>query len=145
MFTKTDLQAMEQLRRAMQLYAGTLPEEKAREVAMVYPHWEAGKTYPADAYITHGADANGDPILYQTIQKVTAAAEFPPDATSTLYNRISIGASGHPIWAQPTGAHDAYDDGDIVSHGGTLYKSKINDNVWPPDTYPDGWEIYEEV
>ena len=41
------LQAAEQMRRAVQLYAGTLPEEKALEIATIYPVWEAGKAYAA--------------------------------------------------------------------------------------------------
>ena len=140
MFNKKDLQAAEQLRRALQLYASTLTPARAREVATVYPKWEPGVTYPANTYLPYGEDANGDPILYQTIQAVTSAAEFPPDTTNTLYNRVSLDESGYPIWSQPTGAHDAYNTGDIVSHNGTLYKSKIDGNVWPPDEYPDGWE-----
>ena len=35
MYTKKDLQSMAQLRRAIQLYAATLPEELSREVAMI--------------------------------------------------------------------------------------------------------------
>ena len=32
--------------------------------------------------------------------------------------------------------------GDIVSYYGTLYKSKIDGNVWSPEEYPEGWEVY---
>ena len=46
-------------------------------------------------------------------------------------------------WNQPTGAHDAYNTGDIVNYNGTLYKSLIDGNVWAPDAYPAGWEVYE--
>ena len=35
--------------------------------------------------------------------------------------------------------------GDIVDYNGTLYKSLIDGNVYSPDKYPAGWEIYEEV
>ena len=34
--------------------------------------------------------------------------------------------------------------GDIVNYNGKLYKSLINGNVYSPDTYPQGWEIYTE-
>ena len=49
----------------------------------------------------------------------------------------------YPDFVQPTGAHDAYQTGDIVNYNGVLYKSKINNNVWAPDVYPAGWEVYE--
>ena len=49
----------------------------------------------------------------------------------------------YPEWVQPTGAHDAYNTGDIVIYNGTLYKSVIDGNVWAPDAYPQGWEVVE--
>ena len=49
----------------------------------------------------------------------------------------------YPEWVQPTGAHDAYNTGDIVNYNGTLYKSVIDGNVWAPDAYPQGWEVYD--
>ena len=39
------LQAAEQLRRALQMYANTLTEEQALEIASVYPAWEAERAY----------------------------------------------------------------------------------------------------
>ena len=47
-------------------------------------------------------------------------------------------------WAQASGAHDAYQAGDIVNYNGTLYQSLIDGNVWSPDVYPAGWEVYGE-
>lgn len=44
-------------------------------------------------------------------------------------------------WKQPTGAHDAYKEGDPVMYKGVLYRSKINGNVWSPEAYPDAWEV----
>lgn len=47
----------------------------------------------------------------------------------------------YPVWSQPSGAHDAYNKGDIVSYKGTLYRSLVDGNTWSPDTYPAGWEV----
>ncbi len=44
---------------------------------------------------------------------------------------------------QPTGAHDAYQTGDRVTYNGQIYESTIDNNVWSPDTYPQGWEVVE--
>ena len=49
----------------------------------------------------------------------------------------------YPDFVQPTGAHDAYQTGDIVKYNGQLYESTIDNNVWSPDTYPQGWKLYE--
>lgn len=145
MFTRKDLQGMEQLRRALQLYAGTLPEAQAREVAMVYPAWAPGVKYKIDTYLTYGEDGNGDPVLYRTTNAFTSAEEFPPDKTNTLYVRVSLDDSGHPIWSPPTGAQDAYNTGDIVSHNGTLYRSRIDGNTTEPGSDDRWWETVSNL
>ena len=43
-------------------------------------------------------------------------------------------------WVQPTGAHDAYQTGDIVSFEGRVYRSTIDGNVWSPSAYLRGWK-----
>lgn len=48
--------------------------------------------------------------------------------------------AAHPEWTQPTGAGDAYSEGDIVVFEGKTYKSKINGNSWSPTAYPAGWQ-----
>ena len=48
------------------------------------------------------------------------------------------------IWSKPTGAHDAYNKGDIVNYNGKLYQSTIDGNTWSPDEYPAGWVEYTE-
>lgn len=144
MFTSKDLQSAEQLRRALQMYAQSLPPEAAREVATVYPTWTPGMSLDTEAYVTRGTDANGDPILYRTTQAFTAAAEHPPENTPGLYVRVSLDESGHPIWSAPTGAHDAYDTGDVVRHSGQLWRSRRDGNTSEPGT-DEWWEVYEEV
>lgn len=145
MFTKADMQAAEQLRRALQMFAGTLPEEQALEVATVYPPYQVGTAYKEGQYITCGTDSNGDPLLYKVVQDHNSQEDWAPESTPALYTRIGFATGGYPIWSQPTGAHDAYDKWDVVDYNGTLYQSKIDGNVWAPDVYPDAWEIYVEV
>lgn len=31
--------------------------------------------------------------------------------------------------------------GNCCSEDGLIYRSKIDNNVWPPSSYPDGWEL----
>ena len=45
-----------------------------------------------------------------------------------------------PEYRQPSGAHDAYKQGDRVTYNGVVYESTINANVWTPDAYPQGWK-----
>lgn len=71
---------------------------------------------------------------------VYSPAEYA--ANWTVYNAFDLDDSDYPIWSQPTGAHDAYNTGDIVNYNGTLYISKIDGNTWSPEEYPAGWEVY---
>ena len=138
------LQAAEQLRRALQMYAATLTEEQALEIATVYPAWEAGRSYAVGDIISYGETSLGDPQLYKVVQAHTSQDNWRPGAgTESLYDAFGLDESGYPLWAQPSGAHDAYNQGDIVNYNGTLYQSTINGNVWPPDVYPAGWTVYE--
>lgn len=135
------MQLAEQFRRALQLFAESLDDEKALEVATVYEPWKVGKDYAVGEYLTYGENSVGDPQLYKVVQAHTSQADWTPDATASLYDAIGLDNSGYPIWSQPTGAHDAYNTGDIVDYNGTLYKSLIDGNVYSPDAYPAGWEV----
>jgi hypothetical protein len=46
----------------------------------------------------------------------------------------------YPEWVQPTGAHDDYDIGAIVTHNEQTWISIVANNVWEPGVY--GWEVY---
>ena len=48
-----------------------------------------------------------------------------------------------PEWVQPTGAHNAYSNGDKVTYNGKHYISTMDGNVWSPDAYPAGWQVQE--
>lgn len=135
------LQAAEQLRRALQMFTSTLPEEKALEIATVYPAWEINKSYVIGDIISYGVNSVGDPQLYKVVQAHTSQADWTPDSVPALYDAFGLDDSGYPIWSQPSGAHDAYNTGDIVNYNGTLYESVIDGNAWSPDVYPAGWKL----
>ena len=137
-------QMMEQFRKAVQLFAASLDDDTAMEIATLYDPWRPGVTYDIGARFTHGVNGVGDPQLYKCNQKHTASEVYPPGSAGTeaLYTPIGLDEQGYPVWAQPTGAHDAYNKGDIVDYNGTLYESLIDGNIWAPDLYPAGWVVY---
>ena len=49
------------------------------------------------------------------------------------------GSSAPPMWIQPTGAHDAYALGALVTHNNQVWRSIISANVWEPGVY--GWVL----
>lgn len=136
------MQVAEQFRKALQMFAASLDDEKAMEVATVYDLWEVGKAYPVGEFVTYGTNSVGDPQLYKVVQAHTSQADWTPDVVPSLFAAVGLDEQGYPVWSHPTGAHDAYNKGDIVDYNGTLYESLIDGNVYSPDAYPGGWEVY---
>ena len=122
------MQAAEQMRRALQMFAASLGEDDALIIASVYPEWDGNsKAYKTGAWVKYGEDAMGDARLYQVLQDHTSQPQWTPDTAT---------------WVQPVGATDAYSKGDIVEYNGKKYISTIDANVWAPDVY--GWDVYAE-
>lgn len=138
------MQAAEQLRKALQMFAATLTDEQAMEVVAVYDPWQIGKTYAVGDYLTYGQNSVGDPQLYKVVQAHTSQADWTPDTAVSLYAAIGLDEQGYPVWSQPTGAHDAYNKGDIVAYKGTLYVSLMDGNIYSPEEYSEVWTVYLE-
>ena len=135
------LQAAEQFRRALQLFAMTLTDEEALEIPSVYEPWGVGKSYVSNTILRYGENGVGDPQLYKVIQAHTSQADWTPDKNASLFKAIGLNNSGYPVWSKPTGVHDAYNKGDIVDYNGILYESLIDGNAYSPDEYPQGWVV----
>ena len=134
----------EQFRSAVQEFAATLPEEKAMEIATVYPEWDGnGHAYAINDYCVYGFNNVGDPQLYRCLQAHTSQSDWTPDVSVSLFKAIGIADDDIPIWSQPVGTEDAYMKGDKVHYPdaeGDVYESLIDGNVWSPEAYPAGWE-----
>jgi len=64
-------------------------------------------------------------VCYQTHTRT----HHDPLTTPALFGRAQ--GQSDP-WVQPTGAHDAYPLGAIVTHNGKTWESLIANNVWEP-------------
>ena len=132
------VQAAEQMRKALQMFAASLGEDDALIIASVYPEWDGNsKAYKTGAWVKYGEDTMGDARLYQVLQDHTSQPQWTPDAATSLYKRVGVSADGTPKWVQPVGATDAYNKGDVVEHNGAKWVSDIDANVWEPGVY--GW------
>lgn len=138
------MQAAAQFRRALQLFAASLDEGTALEIPSVYPSWEPGRAYAAGDYLAYGVNTVGDPQLYKVAQAHTSQEDWRPDGLPALYVPLGLSEEGYPVWSRPTGAHDAYNTGDVVDYQGMLYRCTIDGNVWSPEEYPQGWETVSE-
>lgn len=123
----------------MSVQSANLTDEKAMEVADLYPEWAAMKAYPENEIVKYGVNADGETQLYKVIQAHTSQADWTPDTATSLYKKIGFTDEGVSIWTQPLGATDAYMKGDVVSFENQLWKSTVDNNVWQPGVY--GWEV----
>ena len=123
------------------MFAMSLTDEQAMEIASVYDKWEVGKAYGVNTLVTYGENGVGDPQLYRVVQAHTSQADWTPDATASLYTPIGLTEEGYTEWSKPTGAHDAYNKGDIVCYDDVLWVSEVDGNVWQPGL--SGWAVYE--
>ena len=106
-----------------------LPDEEAETVTALFPDWETSKAYAVGDRVKY------DELLYRCVQAHTSQADWTPDAVPALWVRTST--EEWPEWIQPTGAHDAYNKGDKVSHNEKHWISDIDANVYEPGVY--GW------
>lgn len=140
----TVIEQAEAIREAMDYAGATLEDEQALICVRLYRPWGVKRDYAAGEFLTYGTNSVGDPQLFKVVQAHTSQADWTPDATPALYVAVGLDEDGYPVWAQPTGAHDAYNKGDIVNYNGVLYESLIDGNVHSPDAYPAGWAVYSE-
>ena len=107
------------------------------DVAMLtflYPAWSGdGVAVTVDQKLRH------DGILYRVVQAHTTQADWTPDATPALFTRYREPAAAPEPWVQPTGAQDAYQTGEQVTHNGQTWVSTIDANVWEPGV--TGWDV----
>lgn len=135
------VQAAEQMRKALQMFAASLDESDALIIASIYPEWNGNNMpYKTGEWVKYGVDDMGDCKLYQVLQNHNSQVDWTPDTATSLYKRVGISEDGTPVWVQPVGATDAYNAGDIVVHNGVKYISTVDNNVWSPNVY--GWNVY---
>lgn len=110
---------------------GAIDDVTAGEHPEMFAEWEPEITY------TPGNIRRYSEQLYRCLQAHTSQADWTPDKAVSLWTRIADPAEEWPEWAQPIGAHDAYQTGDKVSHNGKHWTSDTDGNVWEPGVY--GW------
>ena len=143
MSKEKQLQALEQLRRAVQFFTESLTDEQALEVSTVYPKYEIGKSYKIGDRFIEGVNGVGDPQLYTVVSDHISQADWLPSNSPSLYKAVGV-VNGYDEWSQPTGAHDAYDKGDIVYYNEKLYISNVDGNAHAPGVVDGQWSEYSE-
>ena len=123
----------EKYRKHLNKLIETLDDETALEVTDLFEPWQSGKAYAADDRVKY------EDQLYRCVQAHTAQDDWTPDVTPALWARVSV--EEWPEWIQPTGAQDAYNKGDKVSHNDKHWTSDYDANIWEPGVF--GWTEVE--
>ena len=125
------------LREMIEKASVSLADDDALEATELFPAWQADTEYILDQRVRYGDK------LYKCVQAHTSQADWTPDATPALWTEVAKPGE-IPVWRQPTGAQDAYMTGDKVWYPDvdtTVYESTIDNNVWSPEAYPQGWKV----
>ena len=119
------------------------PPEETPALFSVYRANTEGAEWVANEAVEKGDTRTYNGKTYQCIQPHTTQVDYTPEATlNVLWKEVPV-TSDYPVWVQPTGAHDAYNEGDKVHFptiNDPIYESVINANVWSPAIYPTGWK-----
>lgn len=111
-----------------------LTDEQAATIPGAFPKWAVDVAYEAGDRRRYAG------TLYRCIQAHTSQVDWTPDVAISLW--VRVGEPGEiPEWVQPTGAHDAYSEGDHVMHNGKEWVSTVegeHTNTWEPGVY--GWD-----
>ena len=124
------MQEAKAIRASIDGLAANQTDEILIDNMAAFPHWNGdGVQYPTGMLVQY------DGKLYRVIQPHTSQPDWTPDKVPALFVRVSV--EEFPEWVQPTGAHDAYNKGDKVTHNGLRWISAADSNVWEPGVY--GW------
>lgn len=97
----------------------------------VFPLWDGnGYNYFASEKVSYAGE------IYRCVQAHTSQPDWTPDVVPALWAKTAT--EEWPEWVQPTGAQDAYNTGDKVSHNEKHWISTADANVWEPGVY--GWD-----
>lgn len=108
-------------------------EEEATMIAPLFDPWAVDESYSTGDIREEGG------VIYTCVQAHTSQADWAPSATPALWTAYRAPGSVTP-WVQPAGAHDAYREGERVSHNGRVWRSLVANNVWEPSAaLPGQW------
>jgi hypothetical protein len=110
----------------------------ALKMPEVFPHWSGNsKEYVKDDKVLY------NDVLYKVLQNHTSQEGWTPTSAPSLFAKVLTSEGEILDWEQPSSTNP-YMKGDKVKYNGKVYESVIDNNVWSPEAYPQGWKEVEE-
>lgn len=127
-----------ELRRKTETLAETMTDTEALDFMELFPIWSGdGVDYLFDERVRFEGS------LYKCLLPHTSQGAWSPAAAPSLWAKVlNPDPETTPVWEQPDSTN-AYMTGDRVHYPTTedpVYESLIDNNVWSPGEYPDGWQ-----
>lgn len=115
-----------------------LSDDVALLIPEVYPVWSGNSVeYKKDMRVTYNS------VLYKVLQDHTSQETWTPTSAPSLFAKVLTSEGEILEWEQPSSTNP-YMKGDKVKYNGKVYESVIDNNVWSPEAYPQGWKEVEE-
>ena len=125
-------------REKLETVSQTLPDDLAQFSVAMYPHWKDDAHYDVNYRVQY------NDVVYKCLQSHDAQPTCTPADAPSLWAKVLVPSPDViPDWEQPDSTN-AYMTGDKVRYNGNVYESLIDNNVWSPDAYPQGWRLVEE-
>ena len=110
----------------------------ALKMLKVFPHWSGNsKEYVKDDKVLY------NDVLYKVLQNHTSQEGWTPTSAPSLFAKVLTSEGEILDWEQPDSTNP-YMKGDKVKFNGKIYESVIDNNVWSPEAYPQGWKEVKE-
>ena len=130
----TLLELARKLRPYIEKAAMSLSDEDALEAVNLFTNWQKDTVYVKDERVQYNN------ILYKCLQAHTSQESWTPETAVSLWAKVLIPDENViPDWEQPDSTN-AYMKGDKVKFNDKTYESLIDNNIWSPAAYPQGWK-----
>ena len=115
-----------------------LSDEQAYTLRVLFPAFEIDKSYVVGERIIY------EDKFYKVIMAHTSQADWTPDVAVSLFVEIPNPSVEYPEFKKPINAETAYMTGDKITFEGNKYISIMDNNVYSPTEYPQGWKLVTE-
>lgn len=127
-----------ELRQELNDIVSEMTDEEAVERAILFSNWVPDKVYSVGERVRYGGR------IFKVLQAHTSQDDWTPSRAPSLFAEVLTSEDGEPQeWVQPSSTNP-YLTGDKVIYNGLVYESLIDNNVWAPDAYPEGWRLISE-
>ena len=121
----------------------SISDGAALKMPEVFPHWSGNSRSGNSKEYVKGDKVLYNDVLYKVLQNHTSQEGWTPTSAPSLFAKVLTSEGEILDWEQPSSTNP-YMKGDKVKFNGKIYESVIDNNVWSPEAYPQGWKEVEE-